>query len=252
MLTSALSAFAAVSFLLFGTCSNILIRLYQKRTTLLVFYRITCMVGIFLFSGFLCAQERITAGIGMSLNPTALVGDNSDTFQQPFGVVTWYVPVRIGNHFRVEPEAAYFNNKRREQDNASRDLETRTNFVRLGMGVFYEWQPNTLLGDSILRVYAGTRLGILSLWTTRDYYDRTSGNFLGGDGLNRACLYYVAALGGEYMIGKNLGVGLEFQLGNYEFGEPQYRYGLLPPNYPVLTRYTIFASTALAFIRLYL
>jgi hypothetical protein len=252
MLASTLSAFAAASFFLFGTCRNTLIRSYQKRITLLLFCRMACAVGIFLSSSSLLAQERITAGIGMSLNPAALVGDNSDTFQQPFGVVTWYVPLRIGNHFRVEPEAAYFNNNRREQDNASRDLETRTNFIRVGMGVFYEWQPNTLLGDSVLRVYAGTRLGILSLWATRDYYDRTSGNFLGGDGLNRACLYYVAALGGEYLIGKNLGVGLEFQLGNYEFGEPQYRYGVFPPNYPVLTRYTIFASTALAFIRLYL
>jgi hypothetical protein len=228
MLASALTAFAAVRYL-----------------TLAVLL-------LYIASPTVHTQERIQAGLGMSLNPVALIGDNSGSFQQPFGVVTWYVPIRIGNYFRVEPEVAYYNNNRREQDNSTRDLETRTNYLRLGMGIFYEWQPTARLGDSSLRVYSGTRLGILSLWTTHDYYDRATGKFLGGDGENRACLYYAVALGGEYMVGKSLGVGIEFQVGNYEFGEPVYRYGVLPPTYPLSSRYTIFASTALVFLRLYL
>jgi hypothetical protein len=209
-------------------------------------------VWFFLFSPSLCAQDRIQFGVGVGLNPAPLLGDRNTTLQ-PQGVVLWYVPCRIGEYLRVEPELGYQFYKDRNEDDPTRDVEVTQSFVRIGMGVFYEWKPFATDGDSLLRVYAGGRIGVLSYFMERNYFLKPNNQQIipGGDGVERASLYYLAVFGVEYMLGKRFGIGAEIQFARYEFGEARYRFGVPPPTYPRYPQSNVLTTSAMIFLRFY-
>jgi hypothetical protein len=205
-----------------------------------------------LFFGEARGQDRIQLGVGVGLNPAPLLGDKNTTLQ-PNGVVMWYVPCRIGEYLRVEPELGYQFYKDRNEDDSTRDVEVTQSFVRIGMGVFYEWKPFASAGDSSLRGYAGGRIGVISYFTERNYFLKPNNQQIipGGDGAARASLYYLAAFGAEYMLGKHFGIGAELQLAHYEFGEALYRYGIPPPTYPRYPQANVLTTSAMIFLRFY-
>jgi hypothetical protein len=131
-------------------------------------------------------EQRPTLGIGASINPEAAFSPT----------VEIYVPIRLGQQFRLEPSVGIFT---RDRDAPGVD----TSDVTVGIGAFY-MMPIAAAAD----VYVGGRLKLN--FASRD------------DGVNDDSdtdLTVAAALGGEYYLVPQLSLGVEAQLGLYQLGD---------------------------------
>lgn len=200
-------------------------------------------VVIIISSTPLLAQERITIGLGVGLNTAIFLGDAKTEFQ-PAGVATWYVPIQIGAHLRVEPEIGYAHTYTFYEDNSTRDAEVNRSFLRIGTGVFYAWKA-----DSTLRIYAGVRTGILSTSLEQNYIVRLSGQVSDEYKENQASFYYAGAIGGEWLATQHFSIGAELQFAHYAVGIVESRTPTLV--YPRNQQYSVFTTQALIGVRFY-
>jgi hypothetical protein len=221
----------------------------------------------------IATRDRVQFGIGLALNVGNVLDDVLGARQrfptanaalsvpfQPPGTVVVYVPMRMGEFLRVEPELGVFSRKDRQEEQSfgrQRDVELDELFIRIGAGAFYEWKPFAAAThdapDSSLRLYGGLRFSVMSLWWERNYFDQPGNVKIvnGGDGENVAAVHYALCLGAEYMLGKHFGIGTELQLGRVELGQPEYRYGVRPTIYPQNRSYAAMATMGLIFLRYY-
>lgn len=194
------------------------------------------------------AQERVSVGLGVGLNPSTLFGDRSAVAVLPSGFATLYVPVQVGEYVRIEPEVSFATSSDRKdimEFGVLREVEFVQTILRMGAGVFYTWRV-----DSTFRVLLGGRAGILSSFWERNYYQ--NGQFIrdGGDGEGRGSLYYAFGAGTEYYFSRHASIGAEFMLHHQTVGIPQYRYGVTPPP-PTNYHFSSWTTQALVSLRFY-
>jgi hypothetical protein len=195
--------------------------------------------------------DKTRVGIGVSLNPLALVRD--DGAIQPTGVTTWYIPIQVGKFFRCETEIAYTvsrNQYLQMLGTTPVQQDVTESYLRIGEGVFYTSAPN----EAGFRWYAGLRSGVLfgniSFTTTLqtrpqvDVYDQT-----------KAAFWLGASVGAEHYFSPHCSIGAELQCTWYDIGAPNSVRSVPPPNigirYPLDTQRSTLATNGLLFLRFF-
>jgi hypothetical protein len=163
------------------------------------------------------AQESgVKVGIGVSLSPlsSVFVTEEIGVTTVPGGTFAFYVPINIGENFKVEPELGFFRYKESYGDN-----EATVTQWRLAMGLLY-----VLRERESLRPYVSTSEKF------NDADDSQTDFFVG------------LALGAEYYFSSHFTLGGEFQLNYVNIGSPE--------DVDDLSR-NLFSSNGLIFIRWY-
>jgi hypothetical protein len=190
------------------------------------------------------AQEKITFGFGVSLNPSEFPGDQQSLFHTD-GVADFYMPVQIGDLIRAELQVGYFTESSNQTDSNSQgafNQHISQSFVRGGFGVFYTWHP-----DSVFTMYFGPRTGVLAS-TYYVSYSRTSKGYADGES-NWAAFYIMACLGGEYAISHHFSLGGELQVQSIGYGVPVV--SPTPTTYPQNYYSQVYATSAIILVRYY-
>lgn len=156
-----------------------------------------------LFVSTVAAAQRNTlyVGIGVALNPVAIVVNNTDMFL-PVGLMNIYVPLQISPHLRVEPECGILSI--RDNTTGNNAIQQQTwQYVRFGTGVFYTWQP-----IASTQLYTGVRGGLLRHTTARE----TTNDIIPKRESAQWSYYTGLCLGGEYYFSPHFSLGAEAQL----------------------------------------
>ena len=166
--------------------------------------RVSRCAALWLFAATpLVAQEPSTPdsttkkqwGIGVTLNPTALLIDDVAGFL-PIGLNNFVVPIRVGPHTIIEPEFGLFR--------VSTDDGSDFSSVRLGVGILAGLKER-----SGLKPYVGPRIGIA----------RTSSES-GGSEFKQTTWFVSAVLGAQHFFTPHFSLGGEVQLTLASAGEP--------------------------------
>jgi hypothetical protein len=201
--------------------------------------RVLCCIQLLFCLSLVVAQEtKPKIGIGVSLNPTALLSTSSSSIMfLPVGFTNIHVPFDVGKNFRVEPEAGIFTYSYETTAGGSTSSSS-TSIIRIGSGFFYQMPV-----DETFNTYVGPRVGLLfSTETSKSSsssteYKTSETDFSVG-----------LALGGEYLISPHFSLGGEVQLNYVSFGEPS----VTPSSSTnaTVTR-SLFTNNALVFFRWY-
>ncbi len=167
--------------------------------------------SLLLITSLCLSQESDSKiGVGVSLNPTALFSSSSSsTMFLPIGLTNIYIPITMGQRFRIEPEVGIYSQSSEIKSGPSTSKSSSTIF-RLGFGLLkihpYEDAVNT---------YFGSRVGILSL-------SSTSSSTGSPDASTTETDFYIGfVVGGEHMLSSHFGIGGEVQLNYVSFGQPE-------------------------------
>lgn len=160
------------------------------------------LVALFFVSTVAAAQRNsFYAGIGIALNPAAIVVNNTDMFL-PVGLMNIFVPLQISPHWRVEPEFGILSIRDNTTSGAASQQQS-WQYTRFGTGVFYAWQP-----IASTQLYTGVRSGLLWYTTTRQ-----TTNDIPQEQQSAQWSYYTGlCLGGEYYFSPHFSIGAEVQL----------------------------------------
>lgn len=197
------------------------------------------------------AGDKARIGIGVSVNPLALVRD--DGAIQPAGVTAWYIPVQVGKHVRFETEVSYTISRNQYPQMLGTtpvQQDVTESYLRIGQGVFY----TSAVDETGFRWYTGLRSGVLfgniSFTTTVqtrpqvDFYDQT-----------KAAFWLGASLGAEHYFSRHVCVGAELQITWYDIGTPNSVRSIPPPNigirYPLDTQRSTVVTNGLLFLRFF-
>ena len=169
----------------------------------------------FLLAALLCisaasGQESQTkVGLGVSLNPTALVfGGTTASLFLPIGFTNFYVPVMVSAGFRIEPEAGIYSYSSESSSGSSSSKSTES-ILRVGVGLF-----SVRSTESSFSSYLGPRVGILSTSSTSSFTGNPESKTSETDFFIGLCL------GGEYLFSPHFSAGGEVQLNYISFGNP--------------------------------
>ena len=160
-------------------------------------------------------------GIGVSISPLSSLALTDGGVTVPGGAFAFYVPINIGENFKVEPELGFFRYKASQGDNESTDTQWR-----FGTGLFYVFSER-----ESLRPYVGPRLGIVS--TSEKFNDESD---------TQTDFFVGLALGAEYYFSSHFTLGGEFQFSYVNIGSPE--------GADDLSR-NLFGSNGLIFVRWY-
>jgi hypothetical protein len=197
-------------------------------------------------------KEELRWGLGIGLNPFSLAADrNVEIIRSP--VAGLYVPMQLASWLRLEPEFAYYSYHDRQEHNATWYIDRFDASARFGVGSFYTWQPYAERGDSMLTVYGGGRVGLVITVRERSFFEQQTLQPVpnSGDGDTQSAVWYMGCFGMEYALSRHLSCGAEVQVGRYEFGEPQHRFGVVPSTFPRNRSFTLFGVSGVVFLRLY-
>jgi hypothetical protein len=188
---------------------------------------------IILFLSSLHAQENeIKFGLGISLNPIAILSTSTQsTLFLPIGLTNIYAPVTFNKKYRVEPEMGIYSSSSETTSGSSTSKNSST-LLRLGLGL-----QIIKSFDDVFNASFGFRFGILSISSTASYTgskETTS---------NETDYYIGLAVGGEHMLSQHFGIGGELQLNYVRFGQPSNTSGSKTQN--------MFTNNALMFLRWY-
>ena len=173
-----------------------------------LFFVITLSVLTVSSTGF-SQESETTIGLGVSLNPTALFSSSSfTTLFLPVGLTNIYVPITIGEKFRIEPEAGIYSQSSENSTDAILSNTSSTLF-RLGVGLFKIYTY-----DETFLAYVGPRIGILSSSSTWESTGSTTTTTKELD------LFIGLATGGEHSLSPHFSIGGEVQLNYVSFGNP--------------------------------
>jgi Outer membrane protein beta-barrel domain len=172
--------------------------------------------------------EIARLGVGVGIIPYTF--PNNNTYDvQPAGVLSWYLPVQIGKHFRTEAEFAFASSQDRFplQLSASQTADNIRNnlFFRFGVGTYY-----THPVDEHSRAYVGLRSGIVS--SSVEWFSTPSGmsiTYIYNESLGS--FWIGGVVGFEYFLTKHITLGAELHGTSYTTGQP-YTTSPLPSNYP--------------------
>lgn len=197
------------------------------------------VAAICLSVGGLEAQgTRARVGIGVSLNPAAIIAPEEGVFL-PIGLGNIYVPINVGRSLRIEPEVGLFRNKFESNGTGFTESET-VSILRAGVGVFYVFRV-----DGAFRGYIGPRVGMI----------RTSeeSKFTGSpaSSTKRTDRFYGFAVAGEHFFSSHFSLGAEAQLNYITFGDEETD---PPPPFPPSgeSSQNAITNNGLIFVRFYL
>jgi hypothetical protein len=173
---------------------------------------------LFIIAGMLAlvsaaeAQERRTVGLGVKINPLALItSEDTQAPLLPLGLTSFSIPINVSRNFRVEPEFGLWSSSETVTSTfpppATGDISST--YISAGAGVMYQ-QPI----DDSFNAYGGIRGGIVaSSQTLRQgstTIDRSETDFFVGP-----------CGGGEYLFSPHFSMGTELQINYIKFGEPE-------------------------------
>jgi len=167
-------------------------------------------VGLFVISSLCLSQESdIKIGLGVSLNPTALLNSStSATIFLPIGFTNIYAPITFQQKYRIEPEAGIYSQSSTVKSGALLSNSSST-LVRLGIGVL-----KIQSYEDTFNAYYGSRIGILLVSSTSTYTGSPDASAKETD-------YYIGFVaGGEHMLSQHFGIGGEIQINYVDFGNP--------------------------------
>jgi hypothetical protein len=172
----------------------------------LIIFFILLMISSLCFS----QESDSNIGLGVSLNPTALFSSSTtSTMFLPIGLTNIYIPITIGQKFRIEPEIGIYSQSSESKSGTSTSKNSSTLF-RLGFGLL-KIHPY----EDVFNAYFGTRMGILSLSSTSSYTGSPDAS------TNEIDAYIGFVVGGEHMLSPHFGIGGEVQLNYVSFGQPE-------------------------------
>ncbi|RCK72652.1 MAG: hypothetical protein IGBAC_0463 [Ignavibacteriae bacterium] len=185
-----------------------------------------CILGVVSCLSTASGQESQTKiGVGVSLNPTALLSTStSSTLFLPVGLTNIYIPIMVSANFRIEPEAGIYSLSS-ETSSGSSTRKSSLSILRLAIGLFY-----VLPAESSFNSYFGPRVGILSTSSTSSFTGSTEAKTSETDFFIGFCV------GGEYLFSPHFSAGGEAQLNYISFGNPDR---------------SVFTNNALMFFRWY-
>lgn len=146
-------------------------------------------------------------GVGVALNPTALVAFDQDFLFLPIGFGNFVIPIHAGS-VTWEPEFGLFKFSTSSSGGGFSSEDSFTN-LRLGLGILFDL---TARGD--LHPYFGPRLGI-----ARSSSKSTAGG--PGTSSTQTNWYIGAALGAQHYFASHFSLGGEVQLTRTSLGEPK-------------------------------
>lgn len=182
-------------------------------------------------------QSGFRAGLGIALNPAAIVVNNTDMFL-PVGLMNFYIPLQLEPHLRLEPEIGILTIDDAIQEQQDRQ-ENTWQYVRFGMGVFYMWET-----ADVTRVYIGPRAGFLWYTVSRTTQAETSGTL----SARQSSWYAGLCAGGEYFLSTHFSLGAELQLNYVSIGNAEQTPA---PTVPAVTNRRIVTNNGLVSIRFY-
>ena len=210
-----------------------------------------CCLVMLTVASFISAQEiKVRPGVGISFS----TNDFSDLllFGTPPSTRVFlrsphiYVPVRIGENFRVEPEGSIFyvsEERTTERTGETSRSSGTTTIIRVGSGLFYVWS-----GDNSLDYYVGPRLGIFSTL----FSSRSDNGEEMKSSTSQFDFFVGPSVGGEFFFTPQLSLGGEVQVNYISFGQPETE--RTPPDSSTSTTTTtksVVISDALIFLRWY-
>jgi hypothetical protein len=160
----------------------------------------------------LAAQEsRGNVGIGVTLNPAALILVDDDEFAlfSPTGFNNFLVSLRAGP-VTLEPEFGLFRFATKTTGSGFSSEENFSN-LRIGVGVLA-----ALAERGNLRPYAGPRVGIIRSSSHSSY---SSGGGTSEYTTKQTNTYISAVLGAQYFFSRHFSLGGEVQLTRVSFGD---------------------------------
>jgi hypothetical protein len=196
-----------------------------------------CSLQTLLCLSMVFAQEtRPRIGLGVSLNPTALLALSSTLVSfVPVGLSNIFVPIELSKEFRIEPEFGILTTSD-EHPGGTAQVKSSSSLIRLGIGVLRVFPV-----DDSYNLYVGPRLGLLLTSSTSQ-----SGSFP-ETGQSETDFYVGLVTGGEHMFSSHFSMGGEVQLNYVSFGTPTYT-----PSSPTGTQSrSMFTNNALMFFRWY-
>ena len=198
------------------------------------------LVAVLACSATANAQTDVKVGIGISINPlaqTSSLGEDLTT-TVPGGLFAFYVPINIGEKFKIEPELGYVRAKTKVSTTGSSTEQTLTQW-RLAAGLFYMFPQKASLTP-----YIGPRVGIVKSSETQKF-DTSRVIFV--DKVSQTDFFLGLALGGEYYFSSHFTLGGEFQFNYVSIGEHSEED--VPPS--TITDGDLFSTNGLLFIRWY-
>lgn len=166
--------------------------------------------------------ESSLVGVGVELDDlfNTLLG-----FDTTGGVyinpVNLYVPINVTPNLRIEPDVGFFRFASNSETRTDEDVfvaraEDTVTAVRLGVGVFYMFQP-----AEKTNLYAGGRLGVMRI-SQYEYSEIDAGptDVVTETTTTRNNLALGLGGGGEYYLSSNFSVGGEARVDFINIGEP--------------------------------
>jgi hypothetical protein len=203
----------------------------------------------FAFSTAAAQNAPRTFGVGVSLNPSALVvSEDAGNLFLPVGFTNITLPITISENFRIEPEFGILTTNSYDEASGlptvSRD--NTTSATRFGTGIFYRMP----IAESFA-AYAGPRVGLQLINNTVEAVDQGETSTRTRSQTN---IHFGGAVGGEYMLSQHFSLGAEAQLNYVSMGEITTTYEpepIAPPTEGGESSQSLFATNALIFARFY-
>jgi opacity protein-like surface antigen len=152
--------------------------------------------------------ESVKFGIGVTFNPSVVVGDNFEGPFLPVGLGDIYFPIIVTPQIKLEPQFGLFR-FHSESANVDGRAEQTSTVLRVGAGLFYVLRPR-----ASVRVYLGPRVVFVRTSTSLQF-----GTFDEDD--SRTDFGLGPALGGEYLFSSHFSLGGEFQFNYLSLGAPE-------------------------------
>lgn len=154
------------------------------------------------------AQESPAAsagrvGIGVTLNPTTVLADESLGFL-PLGVTNFVLPIRLGSRATLEPEFGVFRFSEDETTPGGFETETKLTNYRIGVGLLFH-----LADRAALIPYVGPRVGLV---LTSAEESSTFGGTTTTTTQDQTGIYFGGALGAQHFFTRHFSLGGEVQL----------------------------------------
>jgi Outer membrane protein beta-barrel domain len=176
--------------------------------------------------------EIARLGFGVGIIP--YIFPNNDTYNiQPAGVLSWYIPVQVGKHFRVETEFALASSQDRFPlilgTDTSQNLRNNL-FFRIGVGTYY-----THPFDNNTRFYAGVRSGLVS--SSVEWFSTIPRQGIAKEDITYVynesigSFWFGGVVGFEYLLTQHISIGAELHGTSYTTGQP-HTSSPIPSNYP--------------------
>ncbi len=175
------------------------------------------LISVVLLSEAPAQQLTTRVGFGVSLNPVALVNlSSASALFLPVGLTDIYIPIQIGNNFRLEPDAGYLSMSTETKYpqttySPAYSSNSSNSMTRIGLGAFY-----VMPVDTSFRSYVGPRFGLL--FTSSESSSTYPGST--NTSSDETDFYLGLAAGGEYMLSTHFSVGCEVQFNYVNLGEP--------------------------------